>query len=193
VASASFTKGSLLLARIEVSSNKVKTERYDYEFAVTGFIPSFPTKNHELAEGERPPSVQAFRTQLRDKLCADIASKNIVFSLDPDERFHITVIQFTGKTKTFSQNDVDNFGKTILDALNGIVFSDDGQVESLVSSKAYEKNYGNDAYIGVKRISKDKQFAETLKTAGVIHAKEICDDVLSVAEIADIPTDEDPV
>lgn len=52
---------------------------------------------------------------------------------------------------TARNGDVDNFGKSILDALNGLAYQDDAQVATLFVTK----KYGNDPYALV-RIEEDK-------------------------------------
>lgn len=48
--------------------------------------------------------------------------------------------------------DVDNFAKAVLDAMNGIVFKDDGQIITLTISKRYHSNPGTEVTIEVPNI-----------------------------------------
>lgn len=43
--------------------------------------------------------------------------------------------------------DIDNYLKAVLDAMNGIVFKDDGQIITLAASKRYHDNPGIDFWI----------------------------------------------
>ena len=53
---------------------------------------------------------------------------------------------------TSRSGDVDNYGKSILDALNGLMYEDDSQVTTLYVTK----KYGNDPYALI-RIEEDTQ------------------------------------
>jgi Holliday junction resolvase RusA-like endonuclease len=48
----------------------------------------------------------------------------------------------TGAIFPTSRPDLDNFGKVVLDALNGIVFVDDSQVTDMIATKRYSADPG---------------------------------------------------
>ena len=57
---------------------------------------------------------------------------------------------YAGKIRPTKRPDIDNIAKTILDALNGVVFRDDSQVVELFASKAY--NDKDEVFITVTSI-----------------------------------------
>jgi len=54
------------------------------------------------------------------------------------ERIEVEIDLFFGDKRT---RDIDNFNKLILDALSGIVYEDDKQIQKLTITKNYDKEY----------------------------------------------------
>ena len=53
------------------------------------------------------------------------------------KRLKLTIFAYFGSKRI---RDLDNIGKVVLDALNGIVFEDDGQIDELHIFRRYDKN-----------------------------------------------------
>ncbi len=82
-----------------------------------------------------PISLQASHesNQQYQATVSEAASKIVVSPIRADEKVKIEIDWFSGGFQ--NKPDIDNIIKPILDALKGIVFGDDNQVESIVARK----------------------------------------------------------
>lgn len=65
-----------------------------------------------------------------------------------DKPIHLKLDFFIARPKSVKREfpctrpDIDNYAKAVLDAMNGIVFKDDGQIVSLLLTKSYHEKPG---------------------------------------------------
>ena len=97
----------------------VIVRRIRYGFAVIG---------SPVSQQSSPRSKQQYQTAV-----AKAASNSVVNTIKGDERIKIEIDWFSEGSQ--NKPDVDNIIKPILDALKGIVFVDDNQVDSIVARK----------------------------------------------------------
>jgi len=167
-----------------VAKNRARSVvSYDLEFAFSGLVPTSERSDGEGTKDASSKTLAEFRSRFGDAIEEQIRAipreDRKAYPLTRGETVMVTIIQFTGSERVFRDgNDVDNFAKSILDPLQGRVFEDDSQVQSLSANKLYIDGYENIVYVGIKRVSKKATYNELVKHAGAQHARDVCDDVL---------------
>lgn len=157
---------------------KEPKETYDSEFAIPGRVPS--TDPHKKPE-EAPEKVQEYRLRLAALVKDNLTKEGITsYPLAADERVHVTVIHFSNNESFNGTCDVDNFARTVLNGLEGVIYSDDAQVHSLLTAKVHDAGMPDFAYIGIRRIAKGNKFSNVMKWGGVQHAQDVCRKVAAV-------------
>lgn len=121
---------------------------------ITMFIPVEP-----VAKGRPRFTRRGFVYTPKVTRVYEQAIKNFLLQIDRpyssviDKPLRICLHFFIRKPKSVKREypsirpDVDNYAKAVLDAMNGIVFKDDGQIISLTVSKAYHTTPGTDVWI----------------------------------------------
>lgn len=116
---------------------------------LSGRVAYTPKKTRDYEERVR----QAFRSSYHDAVPvyqSDVPVKAYIEVIIPipkswSNKKHIAAEK--GEIVPTARNgDVDNYGKSILDALNGLAYEDDAQVTTLYVTK----KYGSDPYVLVK-------------------------------------------
>lgn len=108
------SEGLFSLRQMTVISRQIK-----YGFAVIGL---------PVSQQASPPSKRRYQTTV-----AKAASNSVVSPIKDDEKIKIEIDWFSESFQ--NKPDVDNIIKPIQDALKGIIFVDDNQVESIVARK----------------------------------------------------------
>jgi Holliday junction resolvase RusA-like endonuclease len=166
---------------------------YDFEVAILGMIPA---SEKERSDGNVKQAVKRYQAALKEIARREVEQTGFTM-LEEKERVVVTIIQFMGSQSDFTEgHDVDNFAKTVLDPLEGIVYQKDSQVQILLASKIHMNGYADIAYVGVHRIPTGTTFDELLKCANIENAMRLCDeapkdmqDVIESLEELNLPND----
>ncbi|MBU2103650.1 RusA family crossover junction endodeoxyribonuclease [Patescibacteria group bacterium] len=155
-----------------MSKNRAPKASYDFEVAILGMIPA---SEKERSDGQTKENVRRYQTALREIAKHEVARTGLAM-FGKKDRVVVTIIQFMALSKDFENgHDVDNFAKTVLDPLEGVVYECDAQVQVLLASKVQIDGYSNIAYVGVHRVPTSKTYDDLLKCANVEHALKLCD------------------
>lgn len=99
-----------------------------------------------------PTKTRNYESDLKDMLKFKLKSRDLY-----DKPISLTLNFFILKPKSVKREypcvkpDIDNYVKAFLDAANGVIFHDDGQIISLTASKRYHEKPGIDVYIESKQ------------------------------------------
>lgn len=152
-----------------MGKKKRNSIKYDLDFTITGHV---PTSERGTKDTE---ALKDFQKVLKDT-AKDVSKSLTTFPIASKDRVVVTIVQLLFKQKGFlSGQDVDNAAKTILDPLEGVLFDNDGQVVTLLSSKLFDEGATQDiTYIGIKRVPSNTQYDDIIECGGVQHALNVC-------------------
>jgi Holliday junction resolvase RusA-like endonuclease len=141
----------------------------DYDTGIGGIIPS----THQAYSGnsfsektykKEKSGVTHFQGKFKSQIAAE--TKKIATFPTPQEVF-VFIFQYFISKKEYRLRDIDNIAKTILDTLKGSIYTDDGQVKTLLVGKKIDTRVPKEfAYVAVKILSKTQE-VDALKTSGI--------------------------
>ena len=141
----------------------------DFDIGIDMIIPATQEafKKDDFSEAKRKDEksgITAFKMTLLQRAENDLKDTR---HFPTAKEVFIFIVQYFISEKDYKSRDVDNMAKTVLDALNGRFYKDDGQVKTLLVTKKMESRVPqNFAYIAIKEL-KDGKDIEAIKTSGV--------------------------
>lgn len=141
----------------------------DFDIGIDMIIPSTQEafKKDNFSEAKRKDEksgIATFKTTFLQRVESDLKDTK---QFPTDKEVFIFIVQYFISEKDYKSRDVDNMAKTVLDALNGRFYKDDGQVKALLVTKKMEQRVPqNFAYIAIKEL-RDGKDIEVIKISGV--------------------------
>jgi hypothetical protein len=134
------------LFKIIMSKEGKEIQNIDYS---AGFTKIIPCKQDDLCcvDGKiayKPSSktVGEFNDFLKEYIENDFKNKDTLKAIFPtDKKVFVLIVQFLRDESAFSDKDLDNMARTVLNALNGIIYKDDKQVAELYACKKVYLQY----------------------------------------------------
>ena len=107
-------------------------------------------------------------SEFRESVEKDLKERVVNKTQFPSEKeVFVFIVQYFVSKKEYSERDVDNFSKTILDVMGGVLYKDDAQVSVLLTVKRMANEVSkNFLYVALKELRSEKDI-KVLKVAGI--------------------------
>lgn len=141
----------------------------DFDIGIGEIIPAtqeaFDGRNLLMGKRkEEKTNLTRFKENLKNKITSSIKDQDLFPS---NNEIFVFIIQYFIGRADYAKRDIDNMAKTVLDALKELIYTDDGQVKTLLVGKKIERRIPqNFAYIAVKVLGKE-QDVDALKISGL--------------------------
>jgi len=107
---------------------------------------------------------KVFKEILQDKIREMIKKQGLEDQFPTQRPVCLLILQFFIVEKEYAQKDVDNIARSVLNAFEGVIYENDGQVKTLISEKKVNDKLVNEnfLYVGVK-FQKKESFSRFTK------------------------------